>query len=526
MSHYSKKAVRGSILVTVLFLVSVLALLVATVANDSMQTLKTVAQSGRDTQAKYAAYAGMELVMNELRKEDQYLGDDPAIDENHGRKQGVLGELTKVSYDVLIWNNITEASTGSATPQGKAIGGPGAVLVQPDSVYMVSTGADNAKGEEVVLTTMAGTARRVRPVFEDAAYARTKMILLGDTLVDAWDSEGGFKEYVGGDFPGSGDDDDGDAVGGAGGPDAPPPSTVSDYQATLGTDSKDDRTLRLLESSKLNGFFRIGPSVSSEGAFSDDSGSVTSSGGGFFGGGETTTTYGVSTAADPVTQIAGIEGQVPGKGYYKVDDKSTEMPHFTAPYDADDLMAPPVLANPSTTKKEKDNQGNDVTVTVPPAPVKLPRGGYTRVDVPNGQTLELSPGVYYFKEEMAISGSVKLSGNGPVIVFVGEKAVFNSAEINKGGKTSSLQLCFTDELKDETQIDTLVASLEGYFERPTSSSSSETTTGGTLQEYIKSILTPEVAAPTEATDPDARPTPMRAKARRFWRSTVASFTGA
>lgn len=189
-------------MVTLLFLVCVLALLVATVANDSMQTLRSVSQSGRDTQAKYAAYAGMELVMNELRMDPRYIGE--AIDApNHGKKFGSLSELDKVTYEVLMWNNMPpEGSTGSAT--AAPIPGPGDIMVQPGTVYMVSTGTDTIKNQEVVITTMAGTARRVKPVFEDAAYARTKMILRGDVLVDAWDSGGGSTQYIAGDFPGTG----------------------------------------------------------------------------------------------------------------------------------------------------------------------------------------------------------------------------------------------------------------------------------------------------------------------------------
>lgn len=525
MKYSSKKPKRGSILVTLLFVVCILALLVATVASDSLQTLRTVSQSGRDTQAKYAAYAGMELVMNQLRQEDRYIGETIAA-PNHGHKAGTLSELEKVSYDVLIWNNMRASTPGAAPPTSYILAQDG-VKVQPDTVYMISTGTDTVRGEEVVLTSLAGTARRVRPVFEDAAYARSKMILEGDTLVDAWDSGGGWTSYVAGDFPGTGTAGGsggsaggigGGGGGGGGGGLGPPAPTVDDYEATLGTDSQVGRTLRMLGDSKLNGYYRIGPGVSDDAAFTQDSGSSSSSTSTIGGrtGSTSTTTFGVATAVDPTTQIAGVEGAAgagtTGGTYHKVDDKTTEMPRFTAPYDADDLLPAPVIANPPVTYTVPDNslgapRGATVTVTAPPSPVALAPGGYTNVDVPGDQTLSLSPGVYYFKEEMKVSGKIELTGNDPVIVFVGKKAVFNSAEINKDGKTSSLQLCFTDEEKDPLKLDALVDSLIDNFELPTSSSGTDTTDGGgtiggrlttsttvpsglTLEAYVRGLLAP------------------------------------
>ena len=522
MKYPHKKPKRGSILVTLLFLVCVLALLVATVANDSLQTLKSVAQSGRDTQAKYAAYAGMELVMNQLRLEERFIGD-PIDMPNHGKKHGDLDELNKVTYDVLIWNNMRDSEAGTGPPEDPIVT-PDGVTVRPDTVYMVSTGTDTARGEEVVLTTMAGTARRVRPVFEDAAYARSKMMLLGDSLVDAWDSGGGWNPYIGGDFPG---DTSGSDSGGGGGPSSPDPPepTVQDHKATLGTDSASDRTLRMLGSSKLNGHYRIGPGVTDEGAFSDDSG-TTSTSGGFTSSssGDTTTSFGVATAVDPVTQIAGVE---PGGGigseaqYHKLDDKTTEMPRFTAPYDTEDLLPPPTVSNPPGTQTIPPPQGSppgtpSTVISTPPPPVTLAPGGYVSIDVPGDQTLSLEPGVYYFQEEMKVSGKIELTGSDPVVVFIGKKAVFNSAEINKEGKTSSLQLCFTDEEKDPLKIAALVDSLLPYFELPESASATTADDGGglaglpttttaasaaseTLEEYVKRLV-----APGDATNPETQ----------------------
>lgn len=485
---------RGSIMVTLLLMVSVLALLVATVATDSLQTLKTTNQSGRDSQAKYAAYAGMEMVMNELRKNEQYHGDPgKTINENHGQKVDGLKELSHVSFDVLIWNNMQERSSSSGSgSEPKAIEGPGDILVQPDTVYMVSTGRDNIKGQDVVLTSMAGTARRVRPVFEDAAFGRSKIMVQGSTLIDAWDSGGGWTPYVKGEFPDyKAPDDSNNSSENNNDPNYEKP-TVSNFEATLGTDNKLGRTLRLLGDSKLNGFFRIGPGAAGP-AYTSDSGEKSSSSS-FGGDSSDTAVFGVSTAKNAELQIAGKKGSMhPEDRCAKVDDKTTDMPRFVAPYDAGDLSPPPPVANPPREEEQWSN-GQKVTVQVPPAPVKLAPGGYESINVPGDQTLELSPGVYYFKEGMEVSGKIKLTGGDPVIVFVGEKAVFDGAKINEDGKTSSLQLCFTDELTDEAEVKSVVNRVKGFFDAPSSSTVDDESplpsSAGGLEGYVHNLLAP------------------------------------
>lgn len=490
-----------------LFLVSVLALLVATVTSDSLQTMKTVSQSGRDAQAKYAAYAGMEIVMNELRKEDRFIGA-PIKSPNHGRKEGALGELERVKYDVMIWNNMRDKDAASAPDE--AIETEDGVMVQPDTVYMVSTGSDTGSGEQVVLTSMAGTARRVRPVFEDAAYARSKMILRGNVLVDAWDSGGGWTQYIKGEFPGSQSSSGGGQSGGGGqgGGQNEPEPTVQDYKATLGTDSKTGRTMRLLGEAKLNGHYRIGPGVADKAAFGEDTGSASAPS----GDDDVSMTYAVATATSPDTQIAGVEEATgSSKKFHKLDDKTTEMPRFMAPYETDDLQEPPVVNNP-TREREVDNPygPGKMTVIDPPAPVDLNPGGYKSVTVGGNQTLRLSPGVYYFQEEMNVSGKIVLTGSDPVIVFIGKKAVFTGAEINKDGRTSALQLCFTDEEKDEDVLSELIDELLPDFEAPSSSSAPVDeegvptgSSGSSLRDYVSRLVAPNPEAKNPETQEGA-----------------------
>lgn len=448
-------------MITVLLMLSILAMLIAVVANDSSQTLRSVSQSGRDTQAKYAAYAGLEIALNHLRQDSQFVGTE--IRARHGRFRGTLDGLEKFQYDVYIWNNIPEDDFSRTLDDIPDLVGPDDVVVRPDTVYMVSSGTNLERGEEVILSSVAGTARRVRPVFDDAAFARSKLSLRGDGgLVDAWNSHGGSNKYVTGSFPGS-------TGGGSGGGGTSSP-TVEDYQATLGTDSAEGRTLRLLEGAKLNGHYRVGPSVDSDRAFGVDSGS---SSGSALRGGASTVQHFVSTANNPDAQIAGVQDTSVGAPAISetkavIDSKETEVPHFVAPYTDDDCQTPPILNNKWTTQKDKDGKVVKDWKGDPkrnePAPVGLNPGGYTHIDVPKDQTLVLSPGVYYFRDELNVNGGkIKTTGGGPSIVFCGKKAIFRDAQVNMEGSTNNLQLCFTDGEKEPTELARAVSSLRNVL---------------------------------------------------------------
>ena len=494
---------NGSILVTLLFMTSILALLVAAVATDSFQSMKTIGQSSRDTQAKYAAYAGLEVVLNELRKNEHYYGEDE-LSTRHGKVSGEMVGLERLKYEALVWNNIQErdeeGDTGEEPPQDME--GPNGVKVRPDTVYIVASGSDSYRGEEVLLTSMAGTARRIRPVFEDAAFARTKLVLTGsDGLVDAWDSQG-FDPYVGGSFPGDvgggGDSDDDDVT-------ALP--NVSDYEATLGTDSPMGRTLRLLDGARLNGHYRVGPAGDGGQLFGEDSGESSGGSGGspFADGGgeeESVITRFPVTTADTIDQVAGQKPET-GTGLGKIkavgDSKATEVPRFQSPVADDDVAGPVSLNNPFVTAKnedgtvKKDWEGNPIVH--PPAPLELPPGGYESVSVPKDQTLALSSGVYFFRDDFLVNGGkVTTSGSGPVIVFCGKEANFIDAVVNEGGKTSALQLCFTDDIKNEAELQDTVEALAEVMAGtlPLEDGSEQ------LEAYYKNLISPRVGAAQES----------------------------
>ena len=265
--------------------------------------------------------------------------------------------------------------------------------------------------------------------------------------------------------------------------------TVEDYKATLGTDSSSGRTLRLLDGAQLNGHYRVGPGVSEANLFGMDSGS--SSGGGIRG--DSTTEYAITTAQSE-DQIAGQEPDTgTGLGETKAvqDDKSTEVPRFQSPVADEDVVTDPVvLDNKSTTRK--DDKGNVVKdwkgdpIVDPPAPIPLSPGGYASVNVPNNQTLALSSGVYFFRDEFLVNGgTVTTSGNGPVIIFCGKKAKFNNAVVNESGNTSALQLCFTDDITDEAELEATMDLVGDALD------GSSPLSGATAEEIMKNMISPK-----------------------------------
>lgn len=480
---------RGSILVTILFMTSILALLVATIASDSIQSMRTVAQSGRDTQAKYAAYAGLEATLNFLRQEEKYHGDDEFTAKTGVLKKKLDG-LEHLEFEVSIWNNFrTRDENGSLREEDNSLlEGPDDIMVSPDTVYMVSAGMDTERGETVVLSSMAGTARRVRPVFEDAAFARSKLALSGsESLVDAWDSHGGQNPYIPDTFPGE-LAPSGNTGGGHG--NNPPSPTVENYAATLGTDSSSGFSMLLREGARLNGHYRVGPGVTEDEAFdlylpSLARATASNYGGGDDSGSAPVTVGGLPVAtADDLLQIAGVntndspDGQGPStelgilNDKFVVDTKETEVPRFISPYSSEDVVPGPTLNNPEikvvdhNNKPVKDAHGNQLVL--PPEPVALEPGGYKSIEVPKGQTLQLSSGVYFFSEELKVDGGkITTSGNSPAIVFVGKKATFINADVNSSGSASSLQLCFTDENDDPDERKKIDAALQDIMKFPT-----------------------------------------------------------
>lgn len=129
------------------------------------------------------------------------------------------------------------------------------------------------------------------------------------------------------------------------------------------------------------------------------------------------------------------------------EEKSPEYPREIAE------VAPPFDDSASTVVNDSsfdtlvdstDNAGAKV----------LDPGAYEIVAVPNGKTLELQSGVYYFEDTLALeSATIVLNGSGPVKVFIGETLTVQSSTVNpsavdadnKNRKPADLQFLFADK---------------------------------------------------------------------------------
>ena len=411
---------RGSILVVILLVLSVLAILVAVVAQDGLGTLQGVGKASRQKQAKYAATAGLQKVMNEIGKAERidvvYRGES-VVNADTGLHVGHLPNMTHLRYEVQITNNMeADLETGSPlrTPDGRD--------VPPGTVYLHARGFNEENGADVQIAGMIGLARKTRPNFDDAAYARNYM-RLQNTIVDAWNSvEDG--SYDDGSWDGS--DPDYNA------PVEDRPGNLRGAEATVGGDGGHREAL-VLQNSTVDGFAAMAPQAVPDGhtLFAER-----------------------IDSDDPPPVVAALSTLMTADPKANLKDKTVDVPRFQAPFTPADAAAngSRTVNNPKP-KKPKDPP--DDWKPGPPPPYELDPGPYEEVTVRNNQKLILRSGVYYFSEKFEITNAeieLDIRNNDPVTIFFGKKAIFNGATVNQYGSTHDLHLCFTDEEKDPDLI--------------------------------------------------------------------------
>lgn len=139
-------------------------------------------------------------------------------------------------------------------------------------------------------------------------------------------------------------------------------------------------------------------------------------------------------------------------GSQRTPDSPREVAEVSVPFDDD---------SPTQVIDDTNYDSLLSSTVVPPAGEPTARvlapGAYKSVLVPEGETLELQSGVYYFKNSLALDGAkITLNGSGPVKVFIGEtfhasNAVVSPSQVdinNNNRKPAELQLLFADESED------------------------------------------------------------------------------
>ena len=433
----NERNAQGSIMITVLLVISVMAMMVGVVGLDSLLNLRNVGSNSREKQAKYAAYAGLQSTMNELGKAERnyaetdprhfYNGDGTTIGPNTGIHEGTLANRPELSFRVEITNNMM-----GTDPNSPLIAATTSQQVFPGTVYMLAHGLNNENGTTVTLGSMVGLARKVRPYFDDGAYARHNLWMSG-VYVDAWDP---YDSNDGGDYD----------SGHGGGPNSPPSSgNKKDLEATVGGDGTKSQAIRLTGDSELDGQIEMSPLAGNDGAIPLTGGGTTSTSAATRGG----------PAIDPVVVVPD-QTDILHTDKVVIEDAVSEVPKFRSPYHDDDAVQN-VIVNNSTNPPPPPPKNPPKNWSSSPPDFALDPNGYASIEVSPGQTLRLRSGNYYFKDLMQIEGAnieLDIHGGKPVTIFVGKKAVIRNSDVNVGwgDRAVELQFCFCDNEKNRANI--------------------------------------------------------------------------
>ncbi len=394
--------------------------LVVLVAGMTLVAGQSVIKSSRDSlraglssRARYAARAGLEVVMNELGHDENYAG-------NQGNRHvGTIPGSPTLSYDVTITNNVSGT---------QAITGPNNIQVEPGTVHLQSRGEEQISQTKTAVIGMIGIAFRTQPNFNHGAYA-SEFLSVEDTEIDGWESanHGWYSQR--------------------------PAAFVSepdpDRQATVGGHAALPSSIRVQGSSKLDGQVIQGPGATSS---------------------TSTTTNPRTTSTTTTSPPVAIDSSatVASNPTISTDPHGTKVPTFRAPFHPSQV-GPRQVIRPSP---PPSGNGNGPPPPPPPPPTLGP-GAYQALEVRPDAEVILQSGVYYFQDEFTLDKAkvtLQLNGQGdPVVIFVGKEAkILNGSELNKGGNTDEVQLCFTDEIV-ETDRATFQADIETLWDTTTAS---------------------------------------------------------
>ena len=378
--------------------------LVVLVAGMTLVAGQSVIKSSRDSlraglssRARYAARAGLEVVMNELGHDETYTG-------NQGNRHvGTIPGSPTLSYDVTITNNVSGT---------QPIAGPNNIQVDPGTVHLQSRGEEQISQTKTAVIGMIGIAFKTQPNFNHGAYA-SEFLSVEDTEIDAWESanSGWYSQR----------------------PAAFVSAPAADREATVGGHAALPTSIRVQGSSKLDGQVIQGPGATST--------STTTS--------TNPRTSSTTTTVSPV--VIDTSATVASTPTISSDPHGTKVPTFRAPFHPSQVGPRQVI----TPSPPPSSNGNGPPPPPPPPPTLSP-GAYQALEVRQDAEVILQSGVYYFQDEFKLNKAkvtLNLNGQGdPVVIFVGKEAqILNKSEINKGGNTDQVQLCFTDEIAEADQ---------------------------------------------------------------------------
>lgn len=343
-------------------------------------------RAGMSSRARYAARAGLEVVMNELGHDDTYTGN------NGNLHTGNIPGSPDLRYEVTITNNVSGQNP---------VNGPNGIQVAAGTVHLQSKGEEVQSGTTTSIIGMVGIAFKTQPNFNHGAYAKS-YLSMENSEIDAWESAN-----VGPYFQRAMAFND---------------APAEDREATVGGEASRPDSIRVKGVSKLDGKVIEGPGASST----------------------TTTTTTTTTTVPPVTiDSSAVVATTPS---VSSDPHGTKVPKFEAPFHPSQVGSGQTIVPPTPPKPPK----NGPPPPPPPPPTLGPGAYQFLDVTPNSTVILQSGVYYFEDFVKLDKAKIELSlnmSNDPVVIFVGKEAqILNNSKINKDGATDQVQICFTDEI--------------------------------------------------------------------------------
>ncbi len=164
----------GGVLIVIVMVIGILFTLMAVVSKDAVYNLRAIREISERKQARYAAYAGLQVALHNLNKDESWNDDIPWTS---------LPENDDVRYRVDVENRMT------APPNSSPYVYKG-VEVPPGTVYLEVQGWARGASASKLVAGMVGLATKVPPVFNNAVYTSSR-VSMSSSATDSWDSSKG-----------------------------------------------------------------------------------------------------------------------------------------------------------------------------------------------------------------------------------------------------------------------------------------------------------------------------------------------
>lgn len=410
---------RGTLLVTILWIVTLIMLMMATVGRDVSKSLHDDHREVYSARGRFAAYSGTQRVLARLRLDSTYgtagTYDPEALNESFagGMYCATFPHPTDptLRYQIKVINRVGTSGTtiGAHTYDDptdrvkfKTAGG---ITIPGGQVYLMTQGYDASVPTNMrAFGGSAGVALQQTSSFDYGAEGHAGLNV-DSSEVDSWDRTSG--QY-----------DPGKVI-------VDPTRFVS-----VATTNKVMSVKKAAASpvvSKIQGDVLVLPDV--------------------------TTPIAVSYLEDEDKAILGARKDLAAP---------RGLEQFKCPFDPPGQDGDVNKSNwPSDkTVTVKKRNGTEETYTIP---ATLEPGNYNNLTFEPGanKTLTLTSGRYYFNKIDMDSGEIKVdTSRGPVVVYVGEEMkVYGGAKINEGGYPRDFQVYMCDEL--ETEVAGELVDLDG-----------------------------------------------------------------